>query len=76
MKLLYKGTAYLPEYRGWHEGRMVHVHAGGTLEINDTQEVAVLLKDFPGIFVPAEPEGRSMDCPPVDKQIKAPRVKK
>jgi hypothetical protein len=70
MKILFKGTPYLPEYRGLHDGRMVYVPAGGQVEVSDG-EAAVLIQDFPGIFVAV----RSLEAPPVDKMIRKARTK-
>lgn len=69
MRLVFKGTPHLPEYRGLHDGKLQYVSAGGTLEVSDI-EGATLLNDFPGIFV------RDIAAAPVDRQIKAPRVRK
>jgi hypothetical protein len=69
MRLIFKGTEHLPEYRGLHDGKLQHVAAGGALEVSDV-EGTTLLNDFPGVFV------RDIQAPPVDKQIKAPRVRK
>jgi len=70
MRVLFKGTAYLPEYRGLHDGRMIHVPAGGQVELSD-EAGAVLIRDFPGIFVAA----RSLEAPPADKMIRKSRTK-
>jgi hypothetical protein len=70
MRLIFKGTPHLPEYRGWHDGRFVHVPAGGAIEINDAAGAALLLRDFPGVFV------QDIDAAPVDRQIKEPVRKK
>jgi hypothetical protein len=69
MRLIFKGTAYLPEYRGLHDGRMIHVPAGGAVEISD-EASEILLKDFPGIFV------QDIAAAPVDRQIKEPARRK
>lgn len=65
MRVQFKGTAYLPEYRGLHDGQLVHACAGETIEVSKT-EGAKLLRDFPGVFVP-DPQ-----APPHDRQIKEP----
>jgi len=67
MKLTFKGTPHLPEYRGLHDGQMVHVSAGGTVDVSDG-EGSKLLADFPGVFVAAEEKKN----PQRDRQIKAP----
>jgi hypothetical protein len=69
MRILFKGTPGLPEYRGWHDGRFVHVTAGGVIEVNDAAGAALLLRDFPGIFV------QELEAPPVDKMIRKARTK-
>jgi hypothetical protein len=71
MKLIFKGTAYLPEYRGLHDGKMVHVPAGGQVEVSD-EAAAVLIRDFTGIFVAA----RGLEAPPADKMIRKAPFKK
>ena len=75
MRLIFKGAPHVPEYRGWHDGRFVHVPTGGTIEINDAAEAALLLKDFPGVFMPAEPEGKAFEAPPIDKMMRKARTK-
>lgn len=69
MRLIFKGTAYLPEYRGWHDGRFVHVPTGGAIEVSDGA-AAALLKDFPGVFV------QDISAAPVDRMIKEPNRRK
>ncbi len=69
MRLIFKGTTQLPVYRGLHDGTMKYVEAGQALEVSD-MEGTTLLNDFPGVFV------RDIQAPVVDKQIKAPRVRK
>jgi len=69
MRLLFKGTKYLPEYRGSHDGEQIHVKAGSAFEISEA-EGGQLLADYPGIFV------AEIEKPPVDKQIRRAPVKK
>ena len=69
MRLIFKGTEHLPEYRGLHDGRMQYVALGGTLEVSDV-EGTVLLADFPGVFV------QDIIAAPVDRMIKEPKRRK
>jgi len=71
MKLTFKGTAYLPEYRGLHDGLMIHVPAGGQVEVSD-EAGAVLVRDFPGVFV----SSGGIEAPPVDKMVRKAPFKK
>ncbi len=73
MRLTFKGTAYLAEYRGLHDGRQIHVPAGGQIEVSE-ETGAVLMQDFPGVFVAAGERG--FEAPPADKMVRRATIKK
>jgi len=75
MRLTFKGTAQLPEYRGWHDGRFVHIKPGEAIEISDTAGAETLIRDFPANFGPERPQTQALDGPPVDKMIRGARKK-
>ena len=69
MRILFKGAPGLPEYRGWHDGKFVHVTEGETLELQDEVGAGKLMQDYPGVFV------RELEAPPADKMIRKARTK-
>ena len=69
MRLIFKGSELLPEYRGFRDGRLIHLYAGEAVEVKDEAGES-LLREFPGIFV------EDLTAPPADKQIKHPARRK
>jgi hypothetical protein len=69
MRITFKGTPYIPVYRGSHDGQLITVPAGGSVDLSD-QEAGKLLGDFPGVFV------ADIVQAPVDRQIKEPGRRK
>lgn len=84
MKVQFKGAPHLPEYRGFVDGDDLCLSRGGIADVSD-EAGAVLVADFPGIFVKveerkapdagAQPAGttpllQTMAGAPADKQIR------
>jgi hypothetical protein len=69
MRLVFKGSELLPEYRGFRDGRLIHLYAGEAVEVKDEAGDS-LLREFPGLFV------EDIAFAPADKQIKEPRRRK
>lgn len=80
MKVQFRGAPYLPEYRGFIDGADLYLSRGGIADVSDAAG-AILVADFPGIFVQVEeragaqpakstPLLQAMAGAPADKQIR------
>jgi hypothetical protein len=76
MKVQFKGAPHLTEYHGLVDGAELHLSRGGFADVSD-EAGAILVADFPGIFVMVEerktnttPLLQAMDSAPADRQIR------
>lgn len=77
MKVQFKGAPHLTEYHGLVDGADLYLSRGGIADVSD-EAGAMLVADFPGIFVKVEerkptgttPLQQALASAPADKQIR------
>lgn len=76
MKVQFKGAPHLTEYHGLVDGAELYLSMGGFADVSD-EAGAILVADFPGIFVKVEekptgvtPLQQALASAPADRQVR------